>query len=206
MRHSSRSKIILKAVKILTDEQEEIFLPSADQDPIWRDLCYTKLTTCLWLGDICGLMWNDFNELKGDFSVIRTLYKNGGRLVAGDTKTYAGTRNILLPSSTAERWTGWKKWSYSPWIFPNLLWPEAPLNSSTAYHQLKKILTAVALPAIKSHDLRHTFATLSLQSGVDVKTLSSTLGHYSAGSTLDIYTHATQRMRQKAADFIGQAM
>lgn len=52
----------------------------------------------------------------------------------------------------------------------------------------------------------HTFATLSLQNGVDVKTLSNTLGHYSAGFTLDTYTHATQRMRRDAADTIGSVI
>ena len=54
-----------------------------------------------------------------------------------------------------------------------------------------------------SHDLRHTFATLSLKSGVDVKTLSGALGHYSAGFTLNTYTHATAQMKQDAADAIG---
>ena len=40
-------------------------------------------------------------------------------------------------------------------------------------------------------DLRHTFATLALQNGVDVKTVSGMLGHYSAGFTLDTYAHVT---------------
>ena len=48
-----------------------------------------------------------------------------------------------------------------------------------------------------------TFATLSLKSGVDVKTLSGALGHYSAGFTLNTYTHATAQMKQDAADTIG---
>ena len=52
-------------------------------------------------------------------------------------------------------------------------------------------------------DLRHTFATLAMQNGVDAKTLSSMLGHYSAGFTLDTYTHVTHEMQQGAADKIG---
>ena len=47
---------------------------------------------------------------------------------------------------------------------------------------------------------------MSLQHGVDVKTLSNTLGHYSAGFTLDTYTHATQRMKREAADTIGSVI
>ena len=59
---------------------------------------------------------------------------------------------------------------------------------------------------IRFHDLRHTFATLALQNGVDVKTLSSMLGHYSAGFTLDTYTHATMKMQIEAADKLGGFM
>ena len=48
--------------------------------------------------------------------------------------------------------------------------------------------------------------TISLQNGVDVKTLSNALGRYSAGFTLDTYTHTTQRMRREATDTIGSAI
>ena len=66
--------------------------------------------------------------------------EKGGRLVTGDTKTYAGTRTIVLPDSTAELLRCRKKNSYSVWIFPNPLKPEAPMNPSIAYRQLKAIL------------------------------------------------------------------
>ena len=49
------------------------------------------------------------------------------------------------------------------------------------------------------HDLRHTFATISLQNGDDYKTLQSNLGHASAAFTLDIYGHTTDRMKSESA-------
>ena len=197
-------KIAHKALCILSQEQMEIFLAATDRDPVWRDFFYTELTTGLRLGEICGLMWSDFDGRKGTLSVSRTLHKEkGGRLVAGDTKTYAGTRKILLPSTTAERLAEQKKHSYSQWIFSNPLHPEAPLNPSTAYRQLKKILRETGLPELRFHDLRHTFATHALASGVDAKTLSGILGHTKASFTLDTYTHTTGDMQRQAAEIVG---
>ena len=56
------------------------------------------------------------------------------------------------------------------------------------------------------HELRHTFATLALQNGVDIKTLSGMLGHYSSGFTLDTYTHVTDKMQREAAKKMGSFM
>ena len=59
------------------------------------------------------------------------------------------------------------------------------------------------MPAIRFHDLRHTFATHALTSGVDAKTLSGILGHTNASFTLDTYTHVTPDMQQEASHIVG---
>ena len=69
-----------------------------------------------------------------------------------------------------------------------------------------KLLKAKGMRQIRYHDLQHTFATLSLKSGVDVRTLSETLGHFSAGFTLSTYVHSTPGMKQSAADAIGNTI
>ena len=73
-------------------------------------------------------------------------------------------------------------------------------------HTHEKILKAIGAEHIRFHDLRHTFATLSLKYGVDVKTLSGALSHYDAGFTLSTYTHATEGMKRDAADTIGSVI
>ena len=202
--HVDPPKVAHKSMTILNEEQLDTFLAAVEQDPIWKDFFYTELTTGLRLGEICGLMWSDFDARKGTLSVNRTIHKEtGGRLVTGGTKTYAGTRTIVLPDSTAELLRCRKKNSYSVWIFPNPLKPEAPMNPSTAYHQLKKLLEENGLPNLRFHDLRHTFATHALANGVDAKTLSGILGHTKASFTVDTYTHTTTDMHRKAAEIVG---
>lgn len=197
-------KVILQPMHILNEEQLDTFMDAIKADPIWHDFFYTELTTGLRLGEICGLMWTDFDGRAGTLHICRSLHREkGGRLVAGDTKTYAGTRKILLPPSTAELLRVRKKTSFSPWIFHDPLHPEAPVNPSAAYHQLKKLLAQAGLPSIRFHDLRHTFSTHALASGVDAKTLSGILGHTKASFTLDTYTHTTGDMQKRAADIVG---
>ena len=64
---------------------------------------------------------------------------------------------------------------------------------------LHRVLERAGLPRLRFHDLRHTFATLALQNGIDVKTVSGMLGHYSAGFTLDTYAHVTTPAQRRAA-------
>jgi integrase len=197
-------KITRQPMNILNEEQLDTFMDTIKADPVWHDFFYAELTTGLRLGEICGLMWTDFDNKAGTLRICRTLHREkGGRLVAGDTKTYAGTRKIVLPPSTAELLRIRKKTSFSPWIFHDPLRPEAPVNPSSAYRQLKKLLAQAELPSIRFHDLRHTFSTHALASGVDAKTLSGILGHTKASFTLDTYTHTTGDMQKRAADIVG---
>ena len=70
----------------------------------------------------------------------------------------------------------------------------------------KRILRDAGLEDCRFHDLRHTFATVALQNGVDIKTLSGMLSHYSSGFTLDTYTHVKRKMQEEAAEKMGQFM
>ena len=74
------------------------------------------------------------------------------------------------------------------------------LRSVTVYNHLKKILESIGLREIRFHDLRHSFATISLQNGDDIKTVSENLGHATVAFTLDVYGHVTEKMKKDSAD------
>ena len=60
------------------------------------------------------------------------------------------------------------------------------------------------MPRIRFHDLRHSFATLSLEQGMDIKTVSHMLGHTDAGFTMNTYMHVTDTMQKTVADTMGK--
>lgn len=95
---------------------------------------------------------------------------------------------------------------YSPLMFwcprTNGYWSPDSLR-----HLHKQMLAAAGVDeSVRFHDLRHTFSTLAIQSGVDAKTVAGMLGHYSAAFTLDTYTHVTEQMKRGAAEKIGVFM
>ena len=90
-----------------------------------------------------------------------------------------------------------KKIGSSPWVFPGPT--DGPMSPGSVLHMLHRVLKRAGLTRVRFHDLRHTFATLALQNGVDVKTVSGMLGHYSAGVALDTYAHMTTAAQKEAA-------
>ena len=200
-------KVEYKPKNILNETQLEMFMDAIKQDELWYDFFYTEITTGLRRGELCGLKWCDFNETTGQLNVVRTVTTHkGGGLKTGETKTQKGTRTIYLPPSTVKLLSERKTKVSSEWIFPNFYNNSKPINPAAAYSRLKTILKKADLPSIRFHDLRHTFATHALSSGVDARTLSGILGHTNASFTLDTYTHVTNDMQKNASVIVGRFM
>ena len=127
-------------------------MAAINEDELWHDFFYTELTTGLRRGELCGLKWEDFDGEAGTLKIRRTIrVGKGGVLEAGGTKTYAGTRKILLPPSTVQLLRKRKESALTEWIFPDLLKAEQPTHSNRAYRQLKKLLSEAGLPNIRYH-------------------------------------------------------
>ena len=81
-----------------------------------------------------------------------------------------------------------------------------PLAPCTVQQRFGLILEHAGIKKIRFHDLRHTFATNALKHGMDVKTLSTIIGHISSRTTLNVYAHVTDEMKQKAAVTIDRSI
>lgn len=122
-----------------------------------------------------------------------------GELQVSAPKTKNSIRKIVLPPAVVEVLREYKKTVDSRWMFPSPVKEDCPLTPGVVRRRLQLILEHAECKHVRFHDLRHTFATLALENGMDVKTLSAMLGHVSAATTLDIYTHITDDMQRMAA-------
>jgi len=194
-----------REMKIIPPEQIGRFLSEANKAG-YLAMFYLELTSGLRRGELLALLWSDVDTANNTISVSKQVIRVNGELKVLPPKTKNAVRKIVLPKQTIDLLiTEHNKHPDHPLLFPS---PKTGthLDPPAVARKMKTLLKRAGIDEIRFHDLRHTFATLSLQNGVDVKTLSHTLGHYSAGFTLDTYTHVTTQMQEDAARKIGGFM
>ena len=190
-------KVEHREMKTLPVEQLQSFLREARESGVF-ELYYLELATGLRRGELLGLKWEDIDLQKGDLRVKRQISRINGEVVEAPLKTKNAYRTLPLAEDTVDILKEQrKKVGSSPWVFPS---PNGgPISPDSVLHMLHRVLKRAGLPRVRFHDLRHTFATLALQNGVDIKTVSGMLGHFSAGFTLDTYAHVTSAAQRQAA-------
>ena len=194
-------KVEQREMKTLPVEQPRSFLRKTRESGVF-ELYYLELATGLRRGELLGLKWVDIDLERGDLRVRRQIARINGEVVEAPLKTKNAYRTLPLAEDTIGVLKAQKqKTGDSPWVFPS---PTGrPISPDSVLHMLHRVLKRAGLPRVRFHDLRHTFATLALQNGVDVKTVSGMLGHFSAGFTLDTYAHVTTASQRQAAKTMG---
>ena len=64
----------------------------------------------------------------------------------------------------------------------------------------QNFMKKIGIEPLKFHSLRHTFASMNIENGADVKTISEILGHSDVDVTLKIYTHTSNKAKRKAVE------
>ena len=197
-------KLEHKEMKTLPMEQLTSFLREAKESGVF-ELYYIELATGLRRGELLGLKWEDIDLAQGSLRVQRQIARINGEVIGAPLKTKNAYRTLPLSADAVgvlqeQR----KKSGNSPYVFPSPT--GGPVSPDSVLHMLHRVLKRAGLAQVRFHDLRHTFATLALQNGVDIKTVSGMLGHYSAGFTLDTYTHVTTSAKKEAANTMGSIL
>ena len=195
-----------KEMHILPVEKISAYLAAAEEHGV-LPMFYLELTTGIRRGELVALLWDDLDLEAQTLTISKSAGRINGEVKVTQPKTANSVRTIYLPRETVDLLTQeHTKHPGNPIMFPSPV--TGKLYGPDCIGRLHKILLKKAgiTENIPFHGLRHTFATLAIQQGVDAKTVSSILGHYSAGFTLDTYTHVTGEMQKDAAQRMGSFM
>ena len=196
-------KVEHQEMHTLTADQLGAFLNEAKASGVYN-LYYLDLATGLRRGELLGLKWEDIDLDIGVIHVKRQVGRIEGVIKELPLKTKNAYRNISIGADAIAMLKEMKEKKVSEYVFPSPT--GGPISPDSVMKMLRRVLKRAGLPAIRFHDLRHTFATLALQNGVDIKTVSGMLGHFSAGFTLDTYAHVTTAAQIEAAKTMGNVL
>ena len=193
-------------MKTLKKEELTAFLEETKKFDCY-EFYYLELTTGMRLGEICALEWDDLDIENKTISVNKSVRRENGKIVISTPKTKNSVRTIKLCDECVNLLIGLKEKQLvkSKYIFPSPITGELR-DTAAVTRKLHRIQDKAGLPRIRFHDLRHSFATLSLEQGIDIKTVSHMLGHTDAGFTMNTYMHVTDDMQQSAANTIGSLL
>ena len=187
-----------KEMQVLTQAEIKRFLIQAREEGYY-EFFILELTTGMRRGEILGLQWKDINFSTCELHIRRQVVKKGTHTLISQPKTKSSIRTIILPPDMMDILAEHKKTATCEWVFPSPVKEGEPRNPASLYGKFQKILKRAQCKKVRFHDLRHTFATMALENGIDIKTLSAMIGHISTETTLNIYSHITDTMQKQAA-------
>jgi len=162
-------------------------------------------------GEACGVRRQDLDLDAGRLYVRHQVRQSGGVTQAVDaTKSRAGTREVALDAGTVEVLREHLRRQAEQRAYVGTGWTETPyvfteedgrmLNPGAVTRAFEKLAYRAGLPPVRFHDLRHGAASIMHLAGVDMVTISRTLGHATLAITADTYASVFDSVDRAAAE------
>ena len=185
-------KLVKHKVNALSKAETQIFIQEIQKLPLWLKTMYNLLiTTGIRRGECFGLQWQDVDFINRLIRIKRSVtYTSMSGIIVGLPKTQAGLREIPLTDgmiNLLQEYKSKENAAATAFVFHSETSPFDPHHPDFATDHLKKFMKKIGLPDMSPHDLRHTCASLLLQSGADIKSVQDILGHADASTTLNFY-------------------
>lgn len=164
-------------------------------------------------GEAFAATWDALDLERRVFVVSASLTPDGERK---PPKSKAGYRTIPLDDATVEHLAEWKKFQLSALDMLGIAQDDSTpmfcseIGGFVGLHNFerwwRRFRNDIGFPRLKVHELRHTFASLLVASGLDLKSTQTILGHSSASLTLDWYSHCLPENDRRAANIMGELL
>lgn len=211
-------KILKPQIDPMSREEVSEFLAALQYpEQPFATLFMTALFTGMRQGELLGLQWGDIDFERGSIHIQRQLVKLKGRNngytftapKSSDSRWVKPAKSVIeLLSKHRQEQRMQAAAAECVWNNPDdLVFTNAfggHLTHVTIYKTFKRLVTELGMPNKRFHDMRRTFAVISLENGDDVKTVQNNLGHATASFTLDVYGHVNDRIRTESAQRMEQ--
>jgi len=185
-----------KNIRILTPEEIKAFLGGVSNQK-YNTLFRLAIFSGARQGELLGLKWSDVDWINNQIHIQRTFNCQAWY----DVKTKTSNRKIDLGPLMI---TEFKKWKLAcPKNKLNLIFPNEagqPINNTNMRHRyFDPALKKAKIEKMRFHDLRHTYASLLIEQGENIKYIQSQLGHSSPTVTWNVYAHLMKTVNQESA-------
>ncbi|MEG1564421.1 MAG: site-specific integrase [Bacteroides sp.] len=193
-----------------------------EQEPIrWRLATHLLLITGCRRGEVMGLQWSRVDFQNSQIKIDTTLLYSPNRGIYEDSTKTSTVRFIKLPAETMEllrdyrRWytelklKNGDRWQRTGWSGSDFLFVKedgTPMIPDGITAWLGEFSKRHGLPHINPHAFRHTMASVLINSGKDVVSVSKRLGHAKVSTTTDIYSHIIAEADEEASDCLADVL
>jgi integrase len=204
-----------KAIDVFTPEEAERFMKAAKTNP--RGIIFWfALAVGARPEEYLGLQWPDLNLDKKEVNITKSIWwPKGGGWKLEEVKTQSSLRTINFNATIASalkahkasqaetRLRLGKKYHNNNFVFATRIGTPLGFRDLVLRH-LQPIMERAKIDGpVNLYRLRHSFVTLSILSGADLKSVSRAAGHSSVAFTMDTYQHVLPSMRKDAAEKVG---
>lgn len=167
-------------------------------------------TTGLRKGEALALKWDAIDLDEGALQVRGTLARFGNQLLVTPPKTALSRRTLplaraevelltdLRASQLSERELAGPEWSDEGFVFTTET--GLPMDPRNVLRALTTAAAKAGLPGVNVHTLRHSAATAWIEAGVNIKAVSTLLGHADIRITADVYGHVSDAVARAAME------
>lgn len=203
-----------KAIDYLEPRDAQRFMKALEEEPLFWRTFETVLITCgLRRGEAIGLQWRDIDPEKLTITIQRniTIDANApekysvGTPKSGESRTVPLSPHVyaLLQSLKAEQQARFMaRIPPTAYIFSRAENPLKPVYPTEPTRWQSKFVKRHNLPNVSPHDLRHTAATLALESGANMKQVQGLLGHADPTTTMQFYSAVTEQAQRRTVEGI----
>lgn len=200
-------RVVPKEMRPLKDAEVGAFL-QANKGSVYEQLNYVAVFTGMRQGELIGLTWDCIDFERGTIRLYRQIQKEkqkGGQykfvpLKNSEARTIMPAQQVMkVLQQVKGQQEEWRNRCGDAWYNQDSLVFTNPMGVHlcpfTVFKHFKKIVKRLGLAEVRFHDLRHTFAVLSLQNGADIKSVSVMMGHSTVAFTMDKYGHVSDAMQ-----------